>query len=268
MDRLPSIGQSNSVRDVFISYSHTDVGPAQILAELLEANGLSVWWDRRLVPGDKFHTLIERELEMAKAVIVLWSSNSVKSDWVLGEAQTAHDMNKLIPVRISECKLPLPYRGIHTPEVYKSPDELDQLARLLTLKLRASISSESNPDGVKFSTGSSSNFLRNIVNQMELANAETDRINSDWVWYNPISWIIWWWRMVKSLCKNWKASLISFLIAWVLVAIVAGILSGAFGVKVGAEPIFVLFFVGSWAVGTIGWIVSKVQRFRAPQQRK
>ena len=122
--------------DLFLSYAHSDIKMAETLAALLEANGLSVWWDRRLYPGDKFHDLIEGELGKAKAVLVLWSPSSVKSDWVLGEAQTARELDKLIPVKIADCKLPLPYRAIHTPDIFRTKAELDDLARILTARLR------------------------------------------------------------------------------------------------------------------------------------
>jgi TIR domain-containing protein len=44
--------------DVFISYAHDDKGadddrhPARMLADMLEAEGYSVWWDRALLGGD------------------------------------------------------------------------------------------------------------------------------------------------------------------------------------------------------------------------
>src|SRR5262249_28423407 len=108
-----------AMADVFLSYAHQDITRAETLARLLEANGTTVWWDRRMVPGDKIHDVIDGEIEKAKAVIVLWSPISVKSDWVRGEAETAHELAKLVPIKIDECKLPINYRGIHTPEVSK-----------------------------------------------------------------------------------------------------------------------------------------------------
>jgi adenylate cyclase len=122
--------------DLFLSYAHQDVERAEALARFLEANGLTVWWDRRMVAGDKIHDVIDEEIEKAKAVIVLWSSISVKSDWVRGEAQTAHELAKLVPIKIAECKLPINYRGIHTPEVYKSKAERDKLAQMLSDKFK------------------------------------------------------------------------------------------------------------------------------------
>jgi len=31
--------------ELFLSYAHQDIGQAETLAQLLEANGLTVWWD-------------------------------------------------------------------------------------------------------------------------------------------------------------------------------------------------------------------------------
>ena len=122
--------------ELFLSYAHQDIGQAETLAQLLEANGLTVWWDRRMVAGDKINDVIDKELEKAKGIIVLWSRISVKSDWVRGEASTAQELGKLIPIKIEDCKLPIQYRGFHTPEVYKGEDELQKLAKILSDKFR------------------------------------------------------------------------------------------------------------------------------------
>jgi TIR domain len=123
------------VGDIFLSYAREDLAVAAKLAELLEQNGLTVWWDRRLVAGDDITGVIDRALQQAKVAVVLWSPNSVSSRWVCGEAETAAEANKLIPVRISDCKLPLSFRGLHTPDVYKSKEQLLELADLLSHKL-------------------------------------------------------------------------------------------------------------------------------------
>jgi len=152
--------------DVFLSYAHQDIKRAETLARLLEANGTTVWWDRRMVAGDKIHDVIDGEIEKAKAVIVLWSPISVKSDWVRGEAETAHELAKLIPIKIDECKLPINYRGIHTPEVSKGKAELDKLAKMLSDKFkvaqpspRGATAEPSTSTKVEFSAKSSADFL-------------------------------------------------------------------------------------------------------------
>jgi hypothetical protein len=131
--------------DLFLSYAHEDTERAQTLAGLLEDAGLTVWWDPQMGAGDKIHDVVDEQIKNAKAVIVLWSPISVKSDWVRGEAQTAHELGKLVPIKIAKCQLPINYRGIHTPEVYKSKSELNKLARLLSDKFRTVQASGATP---------------------------------------------------------------------------------------------------------------------------
>lgn len=121
--------------DVFLSYAHEDTDTAERLARLLSKNGLDVWWDRRLFAGDDLNVVIERALKESTCAIVLWSPQSVVSHWVRGEAQVALDLNKLVPIQIAECDLPINFRHLHTPCVYRSEDQIVDLAKLLTEKL-------------------------------------------------------------------------------------------------------------------------------------
>jgi hypothetical protein len=168
--------------ELFLSYAHEDVGSAETLAELLEANGLNVWWDRRMVPGDRIHDVIVEQIEGAKAVIVLWSRTSVKSDWVRGEAQTAHELNKLVPIKIEECKLPINYRGIHTPEVYKK-NELSKLAQILTDKFKTSHPTQGTAPKrtaeIKFTDKSVSNFSWRLQTQWARVDQELGRLEQE-----------------------------------------------------------------------------------------
>ncbi len=75
--------------DIFISYARADRARVEKLALTLEAEGHSVWWDRQIVGGAEFSEEIEKELAAAKAVIVAWSAESIKSRWVKDEAVTA-----------------------------------------------------------------------------------------------------------------------------------------------------------------------------------
>jgi hypothetical protein len=121
--------------DVFLSYAREDRETAQRVARLLEANGLTVWWDKAMIAGADINEAIDKELDAAKAVIVLWSPHSVTSHWVRGEAQTAVDANKLVPIEVAPCKLPINFRHFHTPAVHSDAGALDELAGLLSQKL-------------------------------------------------------------------------------------------------------------------------------------
>jgi hypothetical protein len=67
---------------IFISYSKADPEPTRELADFLTAQGYSVWWDTNLTAGEVFREVIDRELDAADAVIVIWTAHSVASNWV------------------------------------------------------------------------------------------------------------------------------------------------------------------------------------------
>lgn len=102
---------------VFISYAREDRQTAQALAKLIEAQGLDVWWDRELVPGEAYADIIEGELDQAMAVIVLWSQHSRNSYWVRDEAAVGRDRNRLVPIQLDEKLPPLGFRQIHTADL-------------------------------------------------------------------------------------------------------------------------------------------------------
>jgi hypothetical protein len=98
--------------DIFISYDHEDKTKAEWLAEALKYKDLSVWLDRHITPGKPFAQVIEEELDAANCVVVLWSNNSVKSEWVLTEASEGMRRGILIPVLIEDVIIPLEFRRI------------------------------------------------------------------------------------------------------------------------------------------------------------
>lgn len=99
--------------EVFISYARQDFDFASSLSDVIERHGLTVWWDRSLVPGDDFRARILDELNISTNVIVLWSPNSVASAFVLDEANRALMQGKLVPFMIEACELPLGFGVLH-----------------------------------------------------------------------------------------------------------------------------------------------------------
>src|SRR5437016_213782 len=103
--------------DIFISYSKGSKAQTQQLADDLRARGFTVWYDTSLVPGDSFRHVITFELAKARAAIVIWTADSVKSDWVCAEASRARARGILIPVRADDVRshdIPLPFGSLHT----------------------------------------------------------------------------------------------------------------------------------------------------------
>ncbi|NNL89956.1 MAG: toll/interleukin-1 receptor domain-containing protein, partial [Marinicaulis sp.] len=96
--------------NLFISYSRSDRGKIEKLAAALQAEGYSVWWDTNIQGGGRFAAEIAREVKAAEIVIVAWSENSVKSEWVLDEAAQGRDEGKLAPIVLDDVLPPLGFR--------------------------------------------------------------------------------------------------------------------------------------------------------------
>src|SRR5215475_127527 len=97
--------------DIFISYSRPNRLEVAKLAADLESEGWSVWWDQRLSVGDEYRDDIMRELSQARAVIAIWTAESVGSQWVRAEANRARAQGKLVPVKAKD----VPYEDIPLP---------------------------------------------------------------------------------------------------------------------------------------------------------
>jgi len=95
--------------DVFVSYARGDERTARAVAERLIEAGYSVWWDTELLPHNRFANVIEEEIGIAHAVLVIWSKIAVKSQWVRAEAELGRGDGKLIQVTIDRSPIPLPF---------------------------------------------------------------------------------------------------------------------------------------------------------------
>ena len=104
--------------DIFISYKREDQATARKLANALESEGWTVWWDPKLRAGERFNDVIESALNEAKCVIVLWSKRSVQSLYVKDEATHALNRKKLVPVTIEQVELPFRFEELHTPSLF------------------------------------------------------------------------------------------------------------------------------------------------------
>jgi hypothetical protein len=96
--------------DIFVSYASQDRSLVAPLVERLEAEGYSVWWDRRIEAGAEFSKNIEFELDNSKVVIVAWSVSANDSSWVKDEASAGHEQGKLIPICIDAERPPMGFR--------------------------------------------------------------------------------------------------------------------------------------------------------------
>ncbi|MBV9835343.1 MAG: SUMF1/EgtB/PvdO family nonheme iron enzyme [Alphaproteobacteria bacterium] len=103
--------------DIFISYTREDEKRAQLLVRALEAKGWRVFWDRTIPAGETWLDHIGVRLDAAAVVIVLWSRNSVKSEFVYSEASRARGRRALVPVLIDPVAPPLGLDNVHAADL-------------------------------------------------------------------------------------------------------------------------------------------------------
>ena len=107
--------------DIFISYSREHRPLTEALRSQLEARGYSVWFDASLHPTGSFHEEIKAEIDAAKAVVVVWTAASVRSEYVCKEAARAREAGKLFAMHgpgfdPGTMILP-PFNDLHSVEV-------------------------------------------------------------------------------------------------------------------------------------------------------
>jgi len=110
---------------VFLSYAHEDLPRVRSLVTSLEAEGYSVWWDRALQPGESFEATIDREIQAAQCVVVVWSYSSVNSQWVKNEALEGLDRDVLVPISIDEIRLPVAFKQQQCANFKNWPQAVD-----------------------------------------------------------------------------------------------------------------------------------------------
>jgi TolB-like protein len=76
-----------------------------------------VWSDEALPAHRAYAEVIQERLEAASAVLVLWSAEAVKSQWVRSEANRGREGRKLVQARLDQTGLPMPFDQIQCADL-------------------------------------------------------------------------------------------------------------------------------------------------------
>jgi hypothetical protein len=98
--------------DIFISYSSDERQRVLPLVNALEKTGWSVFWDRTIPAGKAWRQVIGTEIRTCRSVVVVWTASSIRSEWVLEEAETGKRREILIPVLLDEVEPPFGFGTI------------------------------------------------------------------------------------------------------------------------------------------------------------
>jgi adenylate cyclase len=111
--------------DVFVSYARPDEPLAKQVAETLREAGYRVWRDDELPAHRPYSEVIEERLKTASAVVVLWSAEAAKSQWVRAEADAARMAGTLVQATIDGCIPPMPFNQIQCADLTAWSGDLD-----------------------------------------------------------------------------------------------------------------------------------------------
>lgn len=103
--------------DVFVSYARSTAQQAHAVAHALRTLGYGVWRDDELPAHRAYSDVIDERLTAAKAVLVIWSAEAVKSEWVRSEANRAREAHKLVQMSLDGAALPLPFDQIQCADL-------------------------------------------------------------------------------------------------------------------------------------------------------
>ncbi len=92
--------------DIYLSYAPEDREKVQSLVNALEDTGLKVWWEHHHLKPKEAIAMLQRQLNVSRVQMVVWSRNSAGSGRVQAEARIGADMGRLIATRIEHIVPP------------------------------------------------------------------------------------------------------------------------------------------------------------------
>ena len=104
--------------DIFISYARPNEVLAKQAGDALRAAGYAVWRDNELPAHRAYTDVIEERITAAKAVLVLWSNDAVRSQWVRAEADAARGLGTLVQVSVDGSLPPMPFNQIQCADLF------------------------------------------------------------------------------------------------------------------------------------------------------
>jgi hypothetical protein len=122
-----------NVGEIFLSYSRADSQWVKKLVHTIQRAGFAVWFDKEILPGEQFDTVVEAAVAKASKVVVVWSNASIGSRWVRAEAGEGLDRGILVPVLKERVRIPLEFRRVQAADLsdWSGEGEHKELRKLL-----------------------------------------------------------------------------------------------------------------------------------------
>jgi hypothetical protein len=102
-------GQALQINPLFISYNHKDGVFIDDMEKSLNEKGIRFWRDIHAATAGPLEKIVDRAMRLNPTVLLVLSENSVRSDWVEHEAESARELEKelgrhvLCPVALDDA---------------------------------------------------------------------------------------------------------------------------------------------------------------------
>lgn len=128
---------------VFISYKREDRDRVAQIVDGLRAEGVEVWWDRDIEPGQPWDETVAAHLHGADCVVAVWSTLSVNAPWVKEEAGAGKQRGILVPALIHDVAPPLGFGLIQAADLrFWKGDRSDEKWRAFIATIRKALRGE------------------------------------------------------------------------------------------------------------------------------
>jgi TIR domain len=96
---------------VFVSNAHDDRMRIEPLVKIL-ASRFNVFWDKEITPGSSWRQLLIDQLDEKRCVVVLWTINSVRREFVWPQLERVKERGVIVPALLDTfAKVPLGFNG-------------------------------------------------------------------------------------------------------------------------------------------------------------
>jgi adenylate kinase family enzyme len=85
-----------------------------------------------MIAGEEFQRTIEKRIQQAQKILLIWTHEANQSRWVLAEAELAASLHKLVPISYDAVEPPLGLRGLHFQKYESFRNNLSQFCNQLT----------------------------------------------------------------------------------------------------------------------------------------
>lgn len=113
VDILPDNAMSPDTATVLIDYTHCDVEKVDMIANVLQKNGIQLWYDKEQTgQGDLIFTRIKEKIQNNMIILIILSKEAINSGWITEKANEIldnYEKNKkitIIPVIIDDVEVP------------------------------------------------------------------------------------------------------------------------------------------------------------------